>query len=86
MCSFGDASVNHSTAVGAVNTACWVRLPGLPMPLLFVCEDNGIGISVRTPPGWIDARTTATGPGSRTSRPTAPIRPPCFDAATAAAD
>jgi 2-oxoisovalerate dehydrogenase E1 component len=23
------------------------------MPLLFVCEDNGIGISVRTPQGWI---------------------------------
>ncbi len=26
------------------------------MPLLFVCEDNGIGISVKTPQGWI-ART-----------------------------
>ena len=25
------------------------------MPLLLVCEDNGIGISVRTPPGWIEA-------------------------------
>jgi 2-oxoisovalerate dehydrogenase E1 component len=24
------------------------------MPLLFVCEDNGIGISVKTPRGWIE--------------------------------
>ena len=23
------------------------------MPLLFVCEDNGIGISTKTPDGWI---------------------------------
>lgn len=54
VCSFGDASVNHSTAVGALNTARYVRYQGLPMPVLFVCEDNGFGISVRTPPGWID--------------------------------
>ena len=25
------------------------------MPLLLVCEDNGLGISVPTPPGWIAA-------------------------------
>ena len=24
------------------------------MPLLLVCEDNGLGISVRTPDGWIE--------------------------------
>ena len=45
VCSFGDASVNHSTAVGAINTAMHSAYQGLPMPLLFVCEDNGIGIS-----------------------------------------
>jgi 2-oxoisovalerate dehydrogenase E1 component len=56
VCSFGDASVNHSTAVGAINTAMHAAYQGLPMPLLFVCEDNGIGISVKTPPGWV-ART-----------------------------
>jgi 2-oxoisovalerate dehydrogenase E1 component len=53
VCSFGDASVNHSTAVGAINTAMHSAYQGLPMPLLFVCEDNGIGISVKTPPGWV---------------------------------
>ena len=27
----------------------------MPLPLLFCCEDNGIGISTRTPQGWIAA-------------------------------
>lgn len=54
VCSFGDASANHSTAVGAINTALHSAYQGVPMPLLFVCEDNGIGISVRTPGGWIE--------------------------------
>ncbi|MCK5752284.1 MAG: MFS transporter, partial [Mycobacterium sp.] len=56
VCSFGDASANHSTAVGAINAAMHTAYQGVPMPLLLVCEDNGIGISVRTPQGWI-ART-----------------------------
>jgi 2-oxoisovalerate dehydrogenase E1 component len=51
--SFGDASANHSTATGAINAALHASYQGIPMPLLFVCEDNGIGISVRTPEGWI---------------------------------
>ncbi|MEL7150936.1 MAG: thiamine pyrophosphate-dependent enzyme [Pseudomonadota bacterium] len=55
MCSFGDASANHSTAQGAFNTAAWTSYQSLPLPLLFVCEDNGIGISVETPKGWIHA-------------------------------
>ncbi|MGV0792750.1 thiamine pyrophosphate-dependent enzyme [Mycolicibacterium sp. XJ1819] len=54
VCSFGDASVNHSTAVGAINAALHAAYQGVPMPLLWVCEDNGIGISVRTPRGWIE--------------------------------
>jgi 2-oxoisovalerate dehydrogenase E1 component len=53
--SFGDASVNHSTAVGAINAACYTAYQGIPVPLLLVCEDNGIGISVPTPRGWIAA-------------------------------
>jgi 2-oxoisovalerate dehydrogenase E1 component len=55
MCSFGDASANHSTAQGAFNTASWTSYQSVPLPLLFVCEDNGIGISVKTPTGWIAA-------------------------------
>ncbi|NNE42033.1 MAG: MFS transporter [Marinicaulis sp.] len=55
ICSFGDASSNHSTAQGAINTAALTGYRGLPLPLLFVCEDNGIGISVKTPDGWITA-------------------------------
>ncbi|WP_333693598.1 dehydrogenase E1 component subunit alpha/beta [Phaeobacter italicus] len=55
MCSFGDASANHSTAQGAINTACWASVQSTPLPLLFVCEDNGIGISTKTPKGWIEA-------------------------------
>ncbi|HTI25354.1 MAG TPA: thiamine pyrophosphate-dependent enzyme [Kutzneria sp.] len=60
VCSFGDASANHSTAAGAINAAVYTAYQGLPVPLLFVCEDNGIGISVPTPRGWI-----ATAYGSR---------------------
>src|SRR4051812_10873032 len=59
LCSFGDASVNHSTALGAFNAAGWVTHQNLPLPLLFVCEDNGLGVSVRSPPGWIETRLRA---------------------------
>ncbi|ART71028.1 MFS transporter [Mycobacterium dioxanotrophicus] len=62
VCSFGDASANHSTAVGAINAALHASYQGLPMPLLFVCEDNGIGISTKTPRGWV-ARTYANREG-----------------------
>jgi 2-oxoisovalerate dehydrogenase E1 component len=58
-CSFGDASANHSTAQGAFNTAQWTAYQSLPLPLLFVCEDNGIGISTKTPKGWIAASFSA---------------------------
>ena len=51
--SFGDASANHSTAVGAINAAANIAYRGLPLPLIFQCEDNGIGISVGTPGDWI---------------------------------
>jgi 2-oxoisovalerate dehydrogenase E1 component len=54
LCSFGDASVNHSVAQGAFNTASWAAFQNVPVPILFVCEDNDIGISVRTPTGWVE--------------------------------
>jgi len=53
--SFGDASLNHSVAQGAINSALWTAFQNIPAPILFVCEDNGIGISVRTPPNWVEA-------------------------------
>ncbi|SDK62820.1 thiamine pyrophosphate-dependent enzyme [Billgrantia gudaonensis] len=55
LCSFGDASFNHSTAQGALNAAGWAAYQNVPMPLILVCEDNGIGISTPTPDGWIEA-------------------------------
>ncbi len=55
ICSFGDASSNHATAQTAFNTAAWTAYQKLPAPVLFVCEDNGIGISVKTPADWIAA-------------------------------
>ena len=59
LCSFGDASANHSTAQGAINAAALTAYRGLPLPLVFVCEDNGIGISVKTPDGWVAANYSA---------------------------
>ncbi|MCL1633485.1 thiamine pyrophosphate-dependent enzyme [Luteimonas sp. SX5] len=53
ICSFGDASSNHATAQTAFNAAAWTAYQKLPAPVLFVCEDNGIGISVKTPNGWV---------------------------------
>ncbi|MGA7965532.1 MAG: thiamine pyrophosphate-dependent enzyme [Gammaproteobacteria bacterium] len=55
VCSFGDASANHATAQAAINAAAWTAFQKLPCPVLFVCEDNGLGISVDTPAGWVEA-------------------------------
>ncbi len=55
ICSFGDASANHAAAQTAFNTAAWTAYQKLPAPVLFVCENNGIGISVKTPADWIAA-------------------------------
>lgn len=56
MCTFGDASINHSTALGGVNSALWVAHQNVAMPIVFICEDNGIGISVSTPSQWLESQ------------------------------
>ena len=53
ICSFGDASVNHASALSGFNTARWVKSNGGNVPIIFICEDNGYGISVPTPKNWI---------------------------------
>ncbi|MBO0871593.1 MAG: hypothetical protein J2P15_23825, partial [Micromonosporaceae bacterium] len=85
VCSFGDASVNHAAATAAFNTAGWCDHTGLRLPLLFVCEDNGIGISVRSPDGWV-ARTLANRPGIRYFTADGCDLAATFDTATEAAN
>ena len=51
--------LNHATAQAALNTTAQIAYQGLPLPLLFVCEDNGLGISVPSPAGWVESALTA---------------------------
>ncbi|QSR25748.1 MFS transporter [Nocardioides aromaticivorans] len=53
--SFGDASLNHSTAAGALNAAAYLAHRHKDCPVLLVCEDNGLGISTPSPRGWVGA-------------------------------
>ena len=53
LCSFGDASINHATAQTTLNACSWLSLQHYPLPLVLICEDNGIGISMPTPKTWI---------------------------------
>lgn len=85
VCSFGDASVNHASAVTALNAAAWVTYQHIPAPVLFVCEDNGIGISVRTPDGWV-AQTWSQRPGLQYFGADGTDLPSAWDAARAATD
>ncbi|MFN8825583.1 MAG: thiamine pyrophosphate-dependent enzyme [Planctomycetota bacterium] len=52
-CSFGDASMNHATAQAGFHAAGAASLHNQPCPILFACEDNGIGISTRTPDTYV---------------------------------
>ncbi|MEW9549206.1 thiamine pyrophosphate-dependent enzyme [Nonomuraea sp. NPDC050783] len=61
VCSFGDASINHASALSGFNTASYATYQGQALPILFVCEDNGLGISVRTPKGWVAAAARRPG-------------------------
>lgn len=53
LCSFGDASINHAVAQTTFNACAWIAHDHYPVPLVFICEDNGFGISVRTPQDWV---------------------------------
>ncbi len=79
--SFGDASANHSTATGAINAAVQVASRGIPVPLLLVCEDNGLGISVPTPPAWVE-QAYGHRPGLRYRCVDGDDLPACLEAAT----
>jgi len=83
--SFGDASLNHSTAQGAFNAAGWMSVQQLPVPVLFLCEDNGIGISVPTPEGWVQ-RSMAGRPGITYFTGDGRDLPDAYEAAAAAID
>ncbi len=85
VCSFGDASINHSTSQGALNTAGYTVHQGLPLPLLFVCEDNGWGISVPSPARWVEA-TLSQRPGIRYAAADGCDLAEAFDVATELAE
>jgi 2-oxoisovalerate dehydrogenase E1 component len=59
VCSFGDASVNHAAAQAGLNTAAHFAHREMPLPLLVVCEDNRLGISVPSPAGWVESALRA---------------------------
>lgn len=50
---FGDGSVNRASALAALNAVSWATDQGVPLPLLLVCEDNGIAGATRSQPGWV---------------------------------
>jgi 2-oxoisovalerate dehydrogenase E1 component len=85
VCSFGDASINHAAATAAFNTAGWCDHSGLRLPILFVCEDNGLGISVRSPDGWVGSALRSR-PGLRYVEADGCDLVEAYDAACEAAD
>lgn len=59
LCSFGDASTNHASSQTTLNACSWLTQQNYPLPIVFICEDNGIGISVPTPNNWIEQSISA---------------------------
>jgi 2-oxoisovalerate dehydrogenase E1 component len=53
LCSFGDASLNHASTQTTLNACSWLSKQSYPLPLVLICEDNGLGISVSTPKNWV---------------------------------
>ncbi|RMI28079.1 MFS transporter [Nocardia stercoris] len=85
LCGFGDGGANHSTATGAINAAINAAHRRIPVPVLFICLDNGIGLSVPTPRDWI-AAAYASRPGLRYFFADGCDLLPTLDAAAAAMD
>lgn len=54
VCTFGDASLNHASTQTTLNACSWLASQNYPLPIVFICEDNGIGISVPTPATWVE--------------------------------
>ncbi len=50
---FGDGTASHTVTMGTVAAARRAAEQGLDLPLLLVCEDNGLAHSARTPTGWV---------------------------------
>ncbi|BCA94295.1 MFS transporter [Legionella antarctica] len=59
LCSFGDASTNHASTQTTLNACSWISQQNYPLPIVFICEDNGIGISVPTPANWIKSSVSS---------------------------
>ncbi|GIS36066.1 MAG: hypothetical protein Ct9H90mP7_0740 [Candidatus Neomarinimicrobiota bacterium] len=59
---FWRCETNHATGMSAFNTASLIHQRG-PVPIVFICEDNGIGISVPTEQSWIE-KNFSKRPGS----------------------
>ena len=53
--SFGDASLNHSTSQGALNTAGWTAWQNVPLPLIFLCQVRRCLRLRRLSSGWVGA-------------------------------
>jgi 2-oxoisovalerate dehydrogenase E1 component len=83
VCSFGDASINHAAAAAALNAVGWHEHTDQRLPLLLVCEDNGLGISVPSPKGWVEAALRSR-PGIRYFAADGCDLVAAFDAATEA--
>ncbi|GAA2626756.1 thiamine pyrophosphate-dependent enzyme [Paractinoplanes durhamensis] len=82
--TFGDASANHASATAALNAAGWFEHSDVRLPLLLVCEDNGLGVSVPTPDGWLAAMLSSR-PGLRYSAADGCDLAATYDAAAEAA-
>lgn len=53
--SFGDGSLNHASTQTTLNACSWMARQGIPLPIVFWCEDNGTSISVPTPSTWVES-------------------------------